>query len=89
MILTYQMGGEMAPQPQGGGEDMGAQLQEMAGAIIQELGPEGAAALAQMIMELVQGGAEMAEEQVAYDKKGKKIMKAKKCASGNKMKGKC
>lgn len=70
MKLYLQMGGEMAPaedpqaqaapggapQEGGGGEDPTAQIQQLAQGIIQELGPEGAMMLAQMIQEMLQGG---------------------------------
>lgn len=64
-VKYMQEGGEMAPEtpmpeeqgaPAGGGqEEMMAQLQQMAQQIIQQLGPDAAAALAQMIMEMLQG----------------------------------
>lgn len=70
-VKRFQEGGEVTPAgapgetgapteetgaPAGGGqEEMLAQLQQMAQQIIQQLGPDAAAALAQMIMEMLQG----------------------------------
>lgn len=65
-LKKFQEGGEMAPEatqpveagaPQGAAEDPMAQLQQMAQQIIEALGPDAAMALAQMIMEMLQGGA--------------------------------
>lgn len=47
---------------EGGQDQMLAQLQQMAQQIIQQLGPDAAAALAQMIMEMLQGGGAAPEE---------------------------
>ena len=44
-----------APAPQGGEEQAMQQIAQMAQEIIQQLGPEAAALLAQAIMELLQG----------------------------------
>jgi len=72
-----------APAPQGGGEEqMMQQLQQMAMQIIQQMGPDGAAMLAQMIMEMLQGaqqevGAAPQEEQ-AFMRQGGKIKKVSK-----------
>lgn len=69
-IKRYQQGGPMpadpamagapaeaAPAPAEGGQDqMMAQLEQMAMEIIQSVGPEGAAMLAEMIMAMLQGG---------------------------------
>ena len=63
--VKYMQEGGMAPAPEagapagpeaGGQDQMIAQLQQMAQQIIQQLGPDAAAALAQMIMEMLQGG---------------------------------
>lgn len=69
-----------APAPeQGGAADQEAammeQLYQMAGEIIQQMGPEAAAMLAQAIMEMLQGGGGQApmpapEEQPVYSKRG-------------------
>lgn len=55
-------GGAPAGPEAGGQEQMMAQLQQMAQQIIQQLGPDAAAALAQMIMEMLQGGGGAPEE---------------------------
>ena len=48
---------EAAPAPKQGGQDqMMAQLEQMAMEIIQSVGPEGAAMLAEMIMAMLQQG---------------------------------
>ena len=68
-----------APAPAQGGADQEAammeQLYQMAAEIIQQMGPEGAAMLAQAIMEMLQGGGGEApmpapEEQPVYRKGG-------------------
>lgn len=68
-----------APAPEQGGADpeaaMMEQLYQMAAEIIQQMGPEGAAMLAQAIMEMLQGGGGEApmpapEEQPVYRKGG-------------------
>jgi hypothetical protein len=68
-----------APAPEQGGADQEAammeQLYQMAAEIIQQMGPEGAAMLAQAIMEMLQGGGGEApmpapEEQPVYRKGG-------------------
>lgn len=69
-VRRYQQGGpvgdpamagapvEAAPAPAQGGQDqMMAQLEQMAMEIIQSVGPEGAAMLAEMIMAILQQGA--------------------------------
>lgn len=71
----FQDGGVMAPDPamagapapQDGGQDPMAQLQGMAAQIIEQLGPEGAGMLAQMIMEMLQGGGEAPAGEPAPD----------------------
>ena len=60
-IKKFQMGGQVAPEvapaPEQGGQDqMMAQLEQMAMEIIQSVGPEGAAMLAEMIMAMLQQG---------------------------------
>ena len=58
-IKRYQEGGAApaapAQTPQGGEEQMMQQLAQMAQEIIQQLGPDAAAMLAQVIMEMLQG----------------------------------
>ena len=58
-IKRYQEGGATpaapAPAPQGGEEQKMQQLAQMAQEIIQQLGPDAAAMLAQVIMEMLQG----------------------------------
>lgn len=91
LVHFKQMGGEMAPaeDPQaqgqaapggapqeGGGEDPTAQIQQLAQGIIQELGPEGAMMLAQMIQEMLQGGGgQPTEEQPVFAQNGAVLRK--------------
>lgn len=90
-VKFLQMGGEMAPEAQGapmgpeaapaeaaapGGEEQAMQqLAQLAQQIIQQLGPEAAGALAQMILEMIQGGGEepmpAAEDQPVFRMGGK------------------
>lgn len=73
---------EAAPAPAQGGQDqMMAQLEQIAMSLIQELGPEGAAAIAEMIMAMLQqGGAPGPEAQPVFAKGGKlKRKNSKKC----------
>lgn len=87
-IKKYQAGGPMpadpamagapaeaAPAPEQGGQDqMMAQLEQMAMEIIQSVGPEGAAMLAEMIMAMLQqGGAP--QGQPVFRKGGKLVRK--------------
>ena len=76
----FQMGGaapapeQGAPQgaPQGGPEE---QLAMMAQQIIEQMGPEAAAMLAQIIMEMLQGGAApSALAQPTFQRKGGKLV---------------
>lgn len=94
-VRRYQQGGPMpadpamagapaeaAPAPAQGGQDqMMAQLEQMAMEIIQSIGPEGAAMLAEMIMAMLQqGGAPGPEAQPVFAKGGKlKRKNSKKC----------
>lgn len=78
------MGGapvEAAPAPAQGGQDqMMAQLEQMAMEIIQSVGPEGAAMLAEMIMAMLQQGGASAEGQPVFRKGGKMKRKgARRC----------
>ena len=71
------MGGapvEAAPAPAQGGQDqMMAQLEQMAMEIIQSVGPEGAAMLAEMIMAMLQQGGAPAEGAQPVFRKGGKM----------------
>lgn len=82
-VKYLQEGGQMAPEaasapgaaPAGQDQAM-EQLAQLAQQIIQQLGPEAAAALAQMILEMVQGGGEEpmpAEENQPVFRMGGKI----------------
>jgi hypothetical protein len=64
-------GGGEAPAQQGGPEE---QLMQMAGAIIQQLGPEAAAMLAQMIVQMLQEGAAQPQGQPQFARKGGKLV---------------
>ena len=85
-VRRYQQGGPMpadpamagapveaAPAPAQDGQDqMMAQLEQMAMEIIQSIGPEGAAMLAEMIMAMLQqGGAPGPEAQPVFRKGGR------------------
>lgn len=84
-IKKYQAGGPMpadpamagapaeaAPAPEQGGQDqMMAQLEQMAMELIQGVGPEGAAMLAEMIMAILQQGAAGAQGQPVFRKGGR------------------
>ncbi len=86
-----QMGGEM--QQAGADEQaMMQQLAQMAQQIISQMGPDGAAMLAQIIMEMLQGGqapvGEQPEGEPVFKKGGKICGRMKKNAKMNKG-GKC
>ena len=86
-VRRYQQGGPMpadpamggapveaAPAPAQDGQDqMMAQLEQMAMEIIQSVGPEGAAMLAEMIMAMLQQGGAPAEGAQPVFRKGGKI----------------
>lgn len=87
-VRRYQQGGPMpagdpamagapveaAPAPvQGGQDQMMAQLEQMAMEIIQSVGPEGAAMLAEMIMAMLQQGGAPAEGAQPVFRKGGRI----------------
>lgn len=86
-VRRYQQGGPMpadpamggapveaAPAPAQGGQDqMMAQLEQMAMEIIQSVGPEGAAMLAEMIMAMLQQGGAPAEGAQPVFRKGGKL----------------
>ena len=85
VVKKFQQGGEMGGQPspeqmaaeeqamQGGAPVEGGSPEEqiiaMGQQIIQELGPEGAAMLAQIIMEMLQGGGQP-QPQPTFQRKG-------------------
>lgn len=76
IIKKYQQGGPMpaeaAPTPEMGGQDqMMAQLEQMAMEIIQSIGPEGAAMLAEMIMQMLQS----AQQPVGAPAEGQPVFK--------------
>ena len=92
-VRRYQQGGPMpadpamdpamaggAPAPEQGGQDqMMAQLEQMAMEIIQSVGPEAAAMLAEIIMAMLQQGS-APQEQPVFRKGGKMKRKStKKC----------
>ena len=91
-VRRYQQGGPMPADPamagapveqapaQGGQDQMMAQLEQMAMEIIQAVGPEGAAMLAEMIMGMLQQGGAPQEAQPVFAKGGKMKRKgARKC----------
>lgn len=85
-VKRLQEGGQMAAPADGGapagGEQGGPgpeeQIMQMAQQIIQQLGPEAAAMLAQAIMEMLQGagggGQEQPQGEPVYAKKGGKLV---------------
>ena len=92
-IKRYQEGGATpaapAPAPQGGEEQMMQQLAQMAQEIIQQLGPDAAAMLAQVIMEMLQGAPQevgAAPEEQQFMRCGGKIKKTCKKACGGSVK---
>ena len=97
-IKRYQEGGATpaapAPAPQGGEEQMMQQLAQMAQAIMQQLGPDAAAMLAQVIMEMLQGAPQevgAAPEEQQFMRCGGKIKKktCKKACGGSVKKTAC
>ena len=97
-IKRYQEGGATpaapAPAPQGGEEQMMQQLAQMAQEIIQQLGPDAAAMLAQVIMEMLQGAPQevgAAPEEQQFMRCGGKIKKktCKKASGGSVKKTAC
>ena len=97
-IKRYQEGGATpaapAPAPQGGEEQMMQQLAQMAQEIIQQLGPDAAAMLAQVIMEMLQGAPQevgAAPEEQQFMRCGGKIKKktCKKACGGSVKKSAC
>ena len=92
-IKRYQEGGAApaapAQAPQGGEEQMVQQLAQMAQEIIQQLGPDAAAMLAQVIMEMLQGAQQevgAVPEEQQFMRCGGKIKKTCKKACGGSVK---
>ena len=78
-VRKFQEGGPApAPAPEGGAPQGAApeeHLAQMAQAIVQQLGPEAAAMLAEMIMQMLQGApAEEPQGQPAFQRKGGKLV---------------
>ena len=79
-VLKFQEGGvapEQAAPEQGAPAGAGAeeQLAQMAQQIVQQLGPEAAAMLAEMIMQMLQGGGgEQPQGQPAFQRQGGKLV---------------
>jgi len=61
-VSKLQEGGSVAPQGAAPAQDPMAQLQAMSQQIIESVGPEAALALAQMIVEMVQGASQQAPQ---------------------------
>ena len=98
IIKKFQEGGAApaapAQTPQGGEEQMMQQLAQMAQEIIQQLGPEASAMLAQIIMEMLQGEPQevgAAPEEQQFMRCGGKIKKktCKKACGGSVKKTAC
>ena len=100
IIKKFQEGGAApaapAQAPQGGEEQMMQQLAQMAQEIIQQLGPDAAAMLAQVIMEMLQGAQQevgAVPEEQQFMRCGGKIKKkkrtCKKLCGGNLQKKQC
>ena len=97
-IKRYQEGGATpaapAQAPQGGEEQMMQQLAQIANQLIQELGPDAAAMLAQVIMEMLQGAQQevgAVPEEQQFMRCGGKIKKktCKKACGGSVKKTAC
>ena len=77
-IKRFQEGGQAPAAPQGGeqqGPGPEEQIMQMAQQIVQQLGPEAAAMLAQVIMEMLQGaGGEAPQGEPVYAKQGGKLV---------------
>ena len=63
---------EQAPAQGGGGPE--EQLAQMAQEIIGQMGPEAAAMLAEMIMQMLQGMAQQEQGQPAFQRRGGKLV---------------
>lgn len=73
-----QMAPQGAPQEAPQGEDqMMQQLAGIAESIIQQLGPEAAGAVAELILQMLQGGQQMPapEEQPAFQRRGGRLQR--------------
>ena len=78
-LRKFQQGGPVPAAPeQAPAEDQAApeeQLAQMAQQIVQQLGPEAAAMLAEMIMQMLQGGGgEQPQGQPAFQRQGGKLV---------------
>ena len=78
-LRKFQQGGPAPAAPeQAPAEAQGAapeeQLAQMAQQIVQQLGPEAAAMLAEMIMQMIQGGGEQPQGQPAFQRQGGKLV---------------
>ena len=100
VIKKFQEGGSTpatpAQAPQGGEEQRMQQLSQLAGQLIQELGPDAAAMLAQVIMEMLQGAQQevgAVPEEQQFMRCGGKIKQkkrtCKKLCGGNLQKKQC
>lgn len=79
-IKKLQEGGVATPQAPEGGAPAGGpgpeeQIMQMAQQIVQQLGPEAAAMLAQAIMAMLQQGGGGGQEQPTYARKGGKLVR--------------
>lgn len=78
-IKKFQAGGPMPQEgapAQGGG--MEEQLAMMAQEIIAQMGPEGAAMLAQIIMQMLEAGAQQEQAQPTFQRRGGKLVMVRK-----------
>lgn len=80
-LKKFQEGGQMAPQGQEQAPQQGQQqaspeeqLQAMAAEIINSLGPEASAMLAQLIIQMLQGGQQAQPAAPTYARKGGKLV---------------
>ena len=81
-VAKFQMGGAVAPEQVPAQDPMMAQLEQLARQLLQELGPDGAMALAEMLVAMIQQAAPIGSEGGApvFAKGGKMKRKgAKKC----------
>lgn len=87
-VRKYQEGGQAPAAPAQPDQQMVEQLAQMAQDIIQQLGPDAAAMLAQIIMEMLQGAQEQVgkvPEEQQFMRKGGKIERVPKAKCGKKM----
>ena len=77
-VKFFQQGGEMPSQnaemPANAGANPQAQIENMAMEIINQVGPEGAAALAQAIITILQSNQPQPQEAPTYQRKGGKLV---------------